>query len=67
MLKKQTGISAKEHINNFIVEKAKIILLSESGSVSETAYSLGFNYPHYFSRMFKAKTGKTPQEYRQHE
>ena len=65
LLKKHTGLSAKEHINNFIIEKAKTILLSEAGSVNEIAYSLGFNYPHYFSRMFKAKTGLTPNEYRQ--
>jgi len=52
-------------INNFIIEKAKTLLLSESDSVSGIAYTLGFNYPHYFSRMFKGKTGMTPQEYRQ--
>ncbi|RLJ75182.1 regulatory helix-turn-helix AraC family protein, partial [Pedobacter alluvionis] len=32
--------------------------------VSGIAYSLGFNYPHYFNRLFKSKTGMTPQEYR---
>lgn len=65
LLKKETGYSAKDQINNFIIEKAKTLLLSESGSVSEIAYVLGYNYPHYFSRMFKSKTGMTPQEYRQ--
>jgi len=65
LLKKETGYSAKDQINNFIIEKAKTLLLSESDSVSGIAYTLGFNYPHYFSRMFKGKTGMTPQEYRQ--
>lgn len=65
LLKKETGLGAREQISNFIVEKAKTLLLSESDSVSGVAYSLGFNYPHYFSRMFKNKTGMTPQEYRQ--
>jgi AraC-like DNA-binding protein len=65
LLKKETGYSAKDQINNFIVEKAKTLLLSESESVSGIAYTLGFNYPHYFSRLFKSKTGMTPQEYRQ--
>ena len=65
LLKKETGINAKEYINNFIIEKAKTLLLSESESVSGIAYTLGFNYPHYFSRLFKSKTGMTPQEYRQ--
>ena len=65
LLSRETGRSAKEHINDFIIEKAKLLLLSSTDSISGIAYSLGFNYPHYFSRIFKKKTGKTPQEYRQ--
>lgn len=65
LLSKETGRSAKDHINDFLIEKAKNILISTTGSVSEIAYSLGFNYPHYFGRLFKKKTGKTPREYRQ--
>ena len=65
LLSKETGRSAKDHINDFLMEKAKNLLLSSTDSVSGIAYSLGFNYPHYFSRIFKKKTGKTPQEYRQ--
>ena len=65
LLKKETGYSAKDHINNFIVDKAKTLLLSSSDSISGIAYTLGFNYPHYFSRLFKSKTGFTPQKYRQ--
>lgn len=64
LLKKETGMSAKDHINHFIVEKAKTLLLSESDSISGVAYQLGFNYPHYFSRLFKSKTGMTPNDYR---
>ena len=65
VLRKETGRSAKDHINDFLVEKAKNILLAGNESVSGIAYSLGFNYPHYFSRLFKSKTGMTPQEYRE--
>jgi AraC-like DNA-binding protein len=65
LLKKETGRSAKDHINDFLVEKAKNLLLSTEDSVSEIAYTLGFNYPHYFSRLFKNKTGFTPQKYRE--
>ena len=65
LLRKETGRSAKEHINDFLIEKAKHLLLSSTDSISGIAYSLGFNYPHYFGRLFKKKTGKTPQEFRQ--
>lgn len=64
LLSKETGRSAKEHINDFLIDKAKHLLLSTADSVSSIAYTLGFNYPHYFARMFKQKTGTTPQEYR---
>ncbi len=64
LLKKETGRAPKDHINDFVVEKAKNMLLVTEQSVSEIAYELGFNYPHYFTRLFKSKTGKTPVEYR---
>ena len=64
LLSKETGRSAIDHINDAIIEKAKSILLNTDDSISGVAYSLGFNYPHYFSRLFKQKTGITPKEYR---
>lgn len=65
LLKKETGRSAKDHINDFLINKAKNLLLSTQDSVSEIAYKLGFNYPHYFSRLFKTKTGMTPNGFRE--
>lgn len=65
LLTKETGRSAKDHINDFLIDKAKHLLLGSTNSISEIAYTLGFNYPHYFGRLFKQKTGTTPQEYRQ--
>jgi AraC-like DNA-binding protein len=64
LLKKETGYTIKDHINNFIVEKAKTLLLAESETISSIAYNLGFNYPHYFSRLFKNKTGITPLQFK---
>ena len=64
LLKKETGKSTKEHIDSYIVRKAKNILLNSNQSVSEIAYSLGFAYPQSFTRMFKKKTGVSPNEFR---
>ncbi len=64
LIKKETGRAPKDHINEFIVERAKSLLVGSSRKVSEIAYNLGFNYPHYFIRLFKSKTGYTPLEYR---
>ena len=62
LVKQATGASAKEYIQSYIIRLAKNILMS-GRSISETAYMLGFDYPHHFTRMFKNKTGITPSEY----
>ena len=64
LLKKETGLNAQEHIHNVVIDHAKNILLSSDQSVSEIAFQLGFEYPQYFSKLFKKKTGSTPMEYR---
>ncbi len=64
LVKKETGRTPKDHINEYVIELAKNRLLSSDHSVSGIAYELGFNYPHYFTRLFKSKTGQTPVEYR---
>ncbi len=63
-LKQETGLSPQEHIHRNIIEIAKTRLLSTDMNVSELAYSLGFEYPQYFSRLFKAKTGISPLDFR---
>lgn len=64
LLKVETGRGAKDHIHDFIIEKAKNVLLNSNESVSAVAYDLGFEYPQHFSRLFKSKTGLSPTEYR---
>lgn len=64
LLKKETGKNAQDHIHYFLIEEAKSHLLNSAASVGEIAYSLGFDYPQYFSKLFKTKTGMTPAEYR---
>jgi len=64
LIKKETMKPPTDHIHDFIIEKAKNLILQSSNSMTEIAYDLGFNYPHYFGRLFKAKTGVTPLQYR---
>lgn len=64
LLKKETGKNAQDHIHFYLIEEAKNILLSTDRSIGEIAYSLGFEYPQYFNKLFKQKTGKTPVEFR---
>jgi AraC family transcriptional activator of pobA len=64
LLKAETGKSLIEHLHLFVIEKAKTSLLNSNMSLSEIAYSLGFEYPQHFSKLFKTKTGVSPSEYR---
>ena len=64
MLRSLTGMNAQQHIHNLLIEKAKEILLTTNLSINETAYKLGFEYPQYFNRLFKNKTGITPAAFR---
>jgi AraC-like DNA-binding protein len=64
LLKRETGMNAQDRIHYYLIEEAKNLLLGSDKTVSELAYTLGFEYPQYFSRLFKTKTGMTPLEYR---
>ena len=64
LLKKETGKNAQEHIHYYLIEEAKGLLLNSDKNISEIAFNLGFEYPQYFNKLFKQKTGKTPMEYR---
>ncbi|WP_324674182.1 helix-turn-helix transcriptional regulator [Hymenobacter sp. GOD-10R] len=64
MLRTLTGQNTQQHIHNALINKAKQLLLSTSLTINETAYQLGFEYPQYFTRLFKSKTGVTPAAFR---
>ena len=64
MLRTLTGQTTQQHLHHALIEKAKHVLLTSSLSVSEAAFQLGFEYPQYFSRLFKSKTGLTPAAFR---
>lgn len=64
-LKKETGKTTTEHLQLYLIGEAKNILLQPDKSISEIAYDLGFEYPQYFSRLFKKIEGISPSEYQQ--
>ena len=63
MIKTETGRTAIDQINSYLIDQAKNLLLNPKLSISETAYQLGFEYPQYFSRLFKKKVGLSPKQY----
>lgn len=64
LIKKETGKSAQEYIQNKIIDVAKNKIFDREKSISEIAFELGFKYPQHFSRLFKSHVGYTPNEYR---
>lgn len=64
LIKKELGISAQEFIHNKLIDVAKEQILDQGKSISEISYDLGFKYPQHFTRLFKAKVGISPSEYK---
>lgn len=64
MLKKETGKSPQEYIQEKLIELAKERIAGTEDTVSQIAYSLGFQYPQHLCRLFKKRVGCTPNEYR---
>ena len=64
LVKKETGNSAQEYIQNKLIDIAKEKVFDPNKSVSEIAYELGFKYPQHFSRLFKQRVGHSPSEFR---
>ncbi|MBQ8494022.1 MAG: AraC family transcriptional regulator [Alistipes sp.] len=67
LVRKQAGCTAKEYIQNYIVNEAKIQLSRSSRTINQIALDLGFKYAHHLTRLFKRITGMTPNQYRMRE
>jgi AraC-like DNA-binding protein len=64
LIKKETGKSAQEYIQNKIIDIAKNKLFDSDKTINEIAFELGFKYSQHFSRLFKQRVGYTPNEFR---
>jgi AraC family transcriptional regulator of arabinose operon len=58
----QTGRTPREFIESCRIDEATNLLKLKHQTVSDVANACGFNDPARFSRVFKARTGKSPSE-----
>jgi AraC family transcriptional regulator, transcriptional activator of pobA len=65
LVKKETGKSALEYIQEKVIDLAKERIFDRTKSISEIAFEMGYKYPQHFTRLFKQRLGMSPQEYRQ--
>jgi AraC-like DNA-binding protein len=64
MLRSLIGQNAQHYIHGKLIDKAKEKLSTTNLSVSEVAYTLGFEHSQSFSKLFKTKTALSPLAFR---
>lgn len=64
--KQCTGLSFTDHVNRYRIGEATYMLKNTRQKMIDIAFSCGFNSLRSFNRAFKAVTGMTPTEYRDH-
>ena len=64
LIKKETGNTALDYIQSKLIDEAKVKIFDPFKSINEIADELGFKYQQHFTRLFKQKTGMTPNEYK---
>ena len=65
--KREFGVTVNAYLNNMRLERARKMLESETLTVNEIAIDCGFSDQSYFSKVFSAKYGITPTEFRKDE
>ncbi|KAA5269683.1 helix-turn-helix domain-containing protein [Bacteroides faecis] len=64
LFKKEVNNTPLQYINQKKIEKAQLILITDSMPVKNISYLLAYEDHSYFNRLFKKLTGVTPQQYR---
>lgn len=65
LFKQATGMSPVQYINHFRINRTKEDLQYTSLSITEIAEKHHFSSIHYFSKLFRQLTGRTPKEFRE--
>lgn len=64
IFKKSLGITFLQYMNQLKMEKARELIMYSNKSMSEIAYTLGFENQYYFSNTFKKENGVSPTDYK---
>lgn len=65
VIKRYLGVQTQEYIMNKLLLEAKRLLVFTNLSSKEIAYHIHIDDPSYFGRIFKRKSGLTPNAYRE--
>lgn len=61
--KLETGKTIVEYLNDIRIERAKLLLVTSGKSIEEISYSVGYESPKYFARIFKSIVGMSPSAF----
>jgi len=64
LFKERVGVTITEYINEVRLEHARKLLLQTDDTIAEIMDKCGYGNQSHFFRLFKAKFGSTPKEYR---
>jgi AraC-like DNA-binding protein len=64
VFKASTGQSPQNYLTSLRISHACRLITHENLSIAQAASAVGYNDPHYFSRIFKAQIGCVPSEYK---
>lgn len=64
LFRKEVGISFIQYLNDYKIQKAKILLKIGDFRTTEISDMVGFQNDSYFIKVFKRYTGYTPNEYK---
>ena len=64
IFKAYTGMAPGQYLIQLKIERAKLLLRDGSKLIKEISEQLHFDNSYYFSKVFKLKTGVSPEKYR---
>lgn len=67
LFKRQLGTCTADFINSLRIRYACDLLINSKLSIGEISSKAGFNNQYYFSKVFKARNGITPSEFRKNQ
>jgi AraC-like DNA-binding protein len=62
--REETGLPPSQYQVDLRIQRARSLLMNPNRTVKDIACTLGFDDPYYFSRVFKKRTGLSPDHYR---
>ena len=65
LFKQKTGMKFIDYLNEVRIEKSKELLKDSNRKMYQISKAVGYDNPKYFFRIFKKKTGMTPEQYRE--